>query len=36
MNKQPWMFVVVESAEAKERVAETVYAQDNVRTCALR
>jgi nitroreductase len=34
VNKQPWTFVVVESAEAKERVAETVYAQDNVRTCA--
>jgi nitroreductase len=33
-NKQPWTFVVVESGEAKERVAETVYAGDNVRTCA--
>jgi nitroreductase len=33
-NKQPWTFIVVESDEAKERVAETVYAGDNVRTCA--
>ncbi|HYX89249.1 MAG TPA: nitroreductase family protein, partial [Gaiellaceae bacterium] len=32
-NRQPWTFVVVESAEAKERVAETVYAADNIRTC---
>jgi nitroreductase len=35
MNKQPWVFVVVESSEAKERVAETVYAQDNVRSAPL-
>jgi len=34
VNKQPWVFVVVESDEAKQRVAETVYAQDNIRTCA--
>ena len=34
MNKQPWLFVVIESEEAKERVAETVYAQDNIRNCA--
>jgi nitroreductase len=34
VNKQPWTFVVVESQEAKERVAETVYASDNVRTAA--
>ena len=34
MNKQPWTFVVVETAEAKERVAETVYAVDNVRASA--
>jgi nitroreductase len=34
VNKQPWLFVVVESDEAKERVAETVYAGDNIRTCA--
>ena len=34
VNRQPWLFVVVESEEAKERVAETVYAGDNIRTCA--
>jgi nitroreductase len=34
VNKQPWRFVVVESAEAKERVSGTVYASDNVSTCA--
>src|SRR5206468_10082412 len=34
-NKQPWTFVVVESPEAKERVAELVYAGANIRTCAL-
>jgi nitroreductase len=34
VNKQPWLFVVVASDEAKERVAEVVYAGDNVRTCA--
>jgi nitroreductase len=33
-NRQPWTFVVVESPESKERVAETVYASDNIRTCA--
>jgi nitroreductase len=33
-NRQPWTFVVVESAEAKERIAETVYAAANVRTAA--
>ena len=33
-NKQPWTFVVVEAAEVKERLAETVYQQANVRTCA--
>jgi nitroreductase len=33
-NVQPWTFVVVESPEAKERIAQLVYAQDNVRTCA--
>ena len=33
-NKQPWTFVVIESDEAKERVAETVYAGGNLRTCA--
>jgi nitroreductase len=33
-NKQPWTFVVAEGAEAKERLAELVYAPNNVRTCA--
>jgi nitroreductase len=33
-NKQPWRFVVVESAETKDRLAELVYAAGNVRTCA--
>jgi nitroreductase len=33
-NKQPWTFVVVEAPEAKERVAETVYAPENIRRCA--
>ena len=34
VNKQPWVFVVVESDEAKERIAELVYAGDNVRGSA--
>jgi nitroreductase len=34
VNKQPWRFVVVESAEAKERVAGVVYAAANIETCA--
>jgi nitroreductase len=33
-NKQPWTFVVVTGAEPKERLAETVYVRDNLRTCA--
>jgi len=33
-NVQPWTFVAVESREAKERVAELVYAGGNIRTCA--
>jgi nitroreductase len=33
-NKQPWTFVVVEDAEAKGRLAETVYEPTNVQTCA--
>jgi nitroreductase len=33
-NKQPWTFVLVESDGAKQWVSETVYAGDNVRTCA--
>jgi nitroreductase len=35
MNRQPWVFVVVESPEAKEQVAQAVYAQDNVRKAPL-
>jgi nitroreductase len=35
MNRQPWMFVVVESEERKQRVAETVYAAANVQGAAL-
>ena len=34
VNKQPWRFVVVESDEAKSRVAQVVYAAGNVETCA--
>jgi len=34
-NRQPWTFVVVEDAELKERLAETVYAAGNVRGAAL-
>ena len=34
-NRQPWTFVVVESAERKERLAEAVYAPDNIRGAAL-
>ena len=33
-NKQPWRFVVIAGEEAKERVAELVYAVGNVRGCA--
>jgi nitroreductase len=33
-NKQPWLFVVVESGDAKARVAELVYEHDNIATCA--
>jgi nitroreductase len=35
VNRQPWTFVVVESPELKERLAETVYAGDNIRGAAL-
>ncbi len=35
MNRQPWVFLVVKTAEVKERLAETVYAHDNVRTAPL-
>jgi nitroreductase len=34
-NRQPWRFVVVESPEAREQLAQTVYASDNVRSAAL-
>jgi nitroreductase len=30
INRQPWVFVLVGSAEGKQRVAETVFAADNV------
>jgi nitroreductase len=32
-NRQPWRFVVV-AGDAKARVAETVFASENVSTCA--
>jgi nitroreductase len=35
VNRQPWTFVVVETPEVKEQVAQAVYAQDNVRTAPL-
>jgi nitroreductase len=35
MNRQPWVFVVVDSPEVKELVAQSVHAQDNVRTAPL-
>ncbi len=35
MNRQPWVFVVVETPEVKEQVAQAVYAQDNVRSAPL-
>jgi nitroreductase len=34
VNKQPWRFVVVETDDAKQRVAETVYAGDNITSSA--
>ena len=34
VNRQPWMFVVVESDEAKGRVADTVFAGANVASSA--
>jgi nitroreductase len=33
-NRQPWRFVVVLDPALKERVAETVYAPENVRSAA--
>ena len=35
VNRQPWRFVVVETEELRERVAETVYAAANVQNAAL-
>jgi nitroreductase len=35
VNRQPWTFVAVENAERKARLAETVYAGDNIRGAAL-
>lgn len=34
-NRQPWVFLVVEDAAVKGRLAETVYAPDNVRSATL-
>ncbi|MDQ6775995.1 MAG: nitroreductase family protein [Actinomycetota bacterium] len=34
-NRQPWRFLVVEDPERRDRVAESVYAPDNVRGGAL-
>lgn len=33
-NRQPWRFLVVTDPELKNRLADTVYAPDNVRDCA--
>jgi nitroreductase len=34
-NKQPWRFLVVESAELREKVAEQVYEEGNIRGAKL-
>jgi nitroreductase len=34
-NRQPWQFVVVEDTARRARLAEAVYAPDNVRTAGL-
>jgi nitroreductase len=34
-NRQPWRFVLVESADRRERIAEAVYAPENVRGAQL-
>ncbi|HZT97577.1 MAG TPA: nitroreductase family protein [Chloroflexota bacterium] len=34
-NKQPWRFYVVGSQALRERLAEAVYAPENLRRCAL-
>jgi nitroreductase len=35
VNRQPWTFVVAESSERKEELADAVYAGDNIRGAAL-
>ena len=35
VNRQPWRFLVVENAERRERLAETVYEPTNVRGAQL-
>ncbi len=35
MNRQPWRFVAIRDRDLRERVAEVVYAPDNVRGAAL-
>jgi nitroreductase len=35
VNRQPWTFVVVESAERRSQLADAVYAGDNLRGAAL-
>lgn len=35
VNRQPWRFLVVEDAERRDRLAECVFAPDNVRGAAL-
>jgi nitroreductase len=34
-NRQPWRFLVVEDREVRERLAEAVYVEDNVRGAKL-
>src|SRR5688572_8446554 len=34
-NRQPWQFIVVESPDVRERLAETVYVPEHVRTAGL-
>jgi nitroreductase len=34
VNRQPWRFIVVEGAEAKERIGATVYEVGNITTSA--
>jgi nitroreductase len=34
-NRQPWRFVVVETTDTRERLAQAVYATENVRSAAL-